>query len=378
MEYGVPKEIRDLEMRVGLTPAGVQALVQAGHTVYVERGAGTDSGFSDEVYRKNGATLVYSADEAYGRADVVVKVARPAAAEHHRFRFGQTILSFFHLPVSSRDLYEALVKSKITAISYETIQEDDGTLPVLLPLSEAAGRLAPVIAGQLLMKTHGGRGTLLSGIPGVSPAAVAILGAGVLGFNAVRAFLGVGAQVTVLDKNIRTLRHIDDMFAGQANTLLANSYNIGRVADFADVLVICVLSPGQRAPILVPRDVVARMRPGSVIIDFSIDQGGSCETSRPTTLRDQTYIEEQVIHHCVPNVTALVARTSSYAITNAALPYLLAVGQHGLPDVFRELRPLARGVNLYEGCLAHPGVAAGLNQEVDANLPDYLLVGGVA
>lgn len=367
MEFGVPKEVRELEMRVGLTPAGVLALVQAGHTVYVECDAGAGAGFGDEVYRRVGAQIVYSAAEAYGRADVVPKVTRPAAQEHALFRSEQVILSFFSLAVASSDLLEALVAQQITAIGYETIEEEAGFLPVLSPTSEVAGRLAPVIAGQLLMNSGGGRGVLLSGIPGVPSAAVVILGAGVLGYNAARAFVGLGAQVTVLDKDIKKLAQIDrdGILRGRVTTMLSNEYNIRRTVAFADVLVGCVLAPGRRTPLLVSREMVRQMTPGAVIIDFSIDQGGCIETSRPTTLRDQTYVAEGIIHHCVPNIGATVARTASHALTNAALPYLLALGDYGLPGVFRQEKALAKGVNLYRGQLVHPAVAAALGRQVD-------------
>ncbi len=365
MEIGVPKEVRDLEMRVGLTPAGVLALVRAGHTVYVERGAGNGAGFSNEDYRGAGAQIVYSATEAYGRADVVVKMTRPVAAEHSLFRPGQAILSFLHLATASADLYEALVERGITAIAYEMIQEEDGRLPVLLPMSEVAGRLAPVIAGRLLMNNGGGRGILLNGIPGVPPAAVVIMGGGMLGTNAARSFLGLGAQVTILDHDVRKLQHLDDMFAGRVTTMLANEYNLQRSVEFADVLVGCVRVRGRRAPVLVTREMVHRMRPGSVIIDFSIDQGGCVATSRPTTLRDQTYTEEGVIHHCVPTITATVARTASHALTNAALPYLLSLATYDLPAALEHTQALRQGVNLYQGRLVHVDIAAALGRKLE-------------
>lgn len=366
MEYGIPKEIRDLEMRVGLTPAGVNALRRAGHRVYVERGAGTGAGFLDEAYLNAGAELVYSAAELYGRSEAIVKVTRPTAEEHQHFRQGQLIIAFFHLPVSSPDLPKVLIEKEITAIAFEMIQEDDGLRPVLLPMSEIAGRLAPIIAGQLLMTENGGRGTLLSGIPGVPAAAVVILGAGVLGLNAARAFLGSGAQVTVLDNDMRPLRRVDEIFAGCVTTMIASEYNIRRTTQFADVLVGAVLEPGQRAPVLVNRDMLAAMRPGTVLLDFSIDQGGCIETSRPTTLRAPTYVEEGVIHHCVPNVTAAVARTTSHAITNAAFPFLLHL--EDLPARLQDQPALARGVNLLRGKLVNPQVAAQQGKATEGNL----------
>lgn len=366
MEFGVPKEIRDLEGRVGLTPAGVTALVGAGHTVYVERGAGAGAGFSDGAYVESGAQMVYSAAEVYGRSDAVVKVTRPTQQEHEYFRQGQLLLAFLHLPVSSPDLPRVLIEKEITAIAYEMIEEDDGLRPVLLPMSEIAGRMAPILAGQLLMTERGGRGTLLSGIPGVPPAAVVILGAGVLGANATRAFLGCGAQVTVLDHDIRPLRRVDELFAGRITTMLASDYNIRRTTQYADVLVGAVLQPGRRAPILVSRQMVSEMRPGTVLLDFSIDQGGCVETSRPTTLRAPTYVEEEVIHYCVPNVTAAVARTTSHAITNAALPYLLSLDN--LPAQLGQPTALVRGVNLMRGKLASRQVAAALGMEFDGRV----------
>ncbi len=377
MEFGVPREIRDLETRVGLTPAGVHSLVSAGHTVYVEKGAGLGSGFSDERYRDYGAKLVYSADEAYGRADVVVKVSRPTAREHGRFRDGQTILSLLHLSVASRDLLQALTQSHITAVAFEMVQEDDGAFPVLQPLSEGAGRLAPIIAGRLLTTLNGGRGTLLSGVSGVPSAEVAVIGAGTLGTYAVRSFLGLGAQVAALDSRVWRLRRLDELFDGRVTTMVASEYNLERIAEYADVIVICVHTAARRAPILLTREMVRKMRPGSVIIDFAIDQGGAAETSRPTTLRDQTYVEEGVIHFCVPNVTALVGRTISHALTNAIVPLLLEIAQFGLPAVFAANTSLARGLNVYEGRLAHPDVADALGLEIDEDLPEFLRIGGV-
>jgi alanine dehydrogenase len=353
MEFSVPKEVRDLEMRVGLVPAGVQALTQAGQTVYVERNAGAGAGFRDEEYRRAGATIVHSPVEAYGRADIVLKVTRPSAREHPFFRPGQAIFSFLHLSVSSPDLCQVMLDQGMTAVAYELVEDEDGIRPLLLPMSEITGRLAPIIAGQLLMSTHngGGRGALLSGIPGVPAAAVIIIGGGVLGSNAARAFLGLGAQVTILDQDIAKLQRIDEVYNGRVTTMLSNDYNLKRVVEFADVLVGAILTPGRRAPLLVSRDMVRRMRPGSAIIDFAIDQGGCIETSRPTTLRDQTYVEEHVIHHCVPNITAAVARTASHALSNAVQPYLLAVAAHGLDGALNLQPALRRGLAVCQGKL---------------------------
>lgn len=369
MEFGIPKEVRDLESRVGLTPAGVSTLVRRGHTVYVEKNAGVAAGFSDEIYRHSGANIVYSAAEVYGRADAVVKVTRPTSAEHKLFRPGQTIIAFLHMAVASPDFLVALSDREITAIAAEMIAEPNGDRPILVPMSEVAGRLAPVIAGQLLMTTSGGRGTLLSGLPGVPRGVAAIIGAGVLGTNAARAFLNMGAQVVVLDSAIQRLQHMDEIFNGRVTTMLSSNYNLRRVTEFADVVVGAILTPGHRAPVLITEEMVQRMRPGAVFIDFSIDQGGCSETSRPTTLRDQTYVVGDVVHFCVPNVTAAVARTTSYALTNSLLPYLLGLSEHGILGMLAQQPSLATGIILYQGKLAHPEVAHALGREVEIALP---------
>jgi alanine dehydrogenase len=368
MEFGVPTEIRDRERRVALTPSGVLSLKRAGHTVYIEHEAGAEAGFADDEYRDAGGQIVYSAAEAYGRADVVVKVARPTAEEHDLFRRGQTIFSFFYLPVASSDIIHALEERQVTAIAFEMIQEDDGRQTVLLPTSEVAGRLAPIIAGRMLMNDRGGRGVLLSGIPGVPPAAVVVIGAGVLGTNAARSFLGMRAEVTVLDRDLQRLQALDDLLDGRATTMLSNNYNIRRAVAFADVLIGAVQTPGGRSPILVTEEMVKRMRPGSLIIDFSINSGGCVETSRPTTLRDPIYVTHGVIHHCVPNITSSVARTASYALNNAALPYLRAIGELGRTRVIQEMPAMRRGVNLYEGKLANPDIAAALGRPLEVEL----------
>lgn len=325
MKYGIPKEVRDMETRVGLTPAGVQSVVQAGHMVYVERGAGTAAGYTDEDYRRAGGEIVYSAAEAYGRADVVCKIARPTADEHSLFREGQTLFAFLSLSSASADLREALASKNITAVAYERIQAADGTRPILLPASEIAGRLAPIIAGSLLM-SDAGRGVLLGGLPGIPPAAVVILGAGVLGTNAAQAFLGAGAEVVVLDKDVQHLRHLEKALHGRVTTMYASEYQISRAILFADVLVGAVATVGERAPLLVSEELVRAMRPGTIILDYAIDEGGCVATSRPTTRRNPTFVVHDVIHYCVPNITAAVGRTTSQAITHAALPYLLAAG----------------------------------------------------
>ncbi len=349
MDFGVPKEVRESENRVGLTPAGVHALVEAGHRVYIERGAGLGAGFSDENYRAVRAEIVYSAEEAYGRVDVIAKVARLKEEEYGYLQSGQAVLSFLHLAVASLDLAESLQSHRITAIAYEMIQTDDGKRPVLAPTSEVAGRLAPMIAGECLKSVKGGRGILISGIAGVPPAAVVIFGAGVVGRSAARAFLGLRAQVTLLDSDYTQLEACDREFCGRVMTLHATPYNIDRVVRFADVIIGAVLVPGQRAPILLTRAMLKTMRPRAVFIDFSIDQGGCAETSRPMTLRDPTYVVDDVIHYCVPNAPALVARTASHALTNAALAYLLEIAQRGVDAAIEENPALQRGTQMRHG-----------------------------
>jgi alanine dehydrogenase len=368
MEFGVPKEVRVLEKRVGLTPAGVAALTAAGHRVYIEHNAGAGAGFRDEHYENVDGKIVYSAAEAYGRADVVVKVARPTQQEHKLFRDGQTILAFFHLTVASPDLHAALGRHAITAIAYEVMQDADGMLPILMPMSEVAGQLAPIYAGQLLTIPQGGRGILLGGLPGVARSIVVIVGAGTLGRSAARAFVGIGAQVLVLDIDVRKLRVVDEMFAGKVSTMIANEYNLNRIVGFTDVLLGAVLKPGERAPILITRQMVQKMRGGSLIMDFSIDLGGCVETSRPMSLSDPTFVAEGVIHFCVPNLPAVVARTSSHALTNAVQPYLLRLAEGGLEYALGELPALYQGVKLYQGKIASQRLARSLGRVVELDL----------
>lgn len=368
MNFGIPKEIRSHEYRVGLTPAAVDSLVRGGHKVFVETNAGKHAGFKNEDYQAMGAQVVYTPQEAYGRADVVVKVGRPAEAEYQYFNPQQVIFSFLHLAVASPDLLTALQTQKITAIGYETMEMDDGTLPVMITTSEIAGRLAPAIAGGLLSSVHGGRGILLAGVPGTPPAAVVILGAGVLGFHAARSFHNLGAQVTVLDVDFRALQRIDALLGGRVTTMFANPHNIAKTVAFADVLVCTAATPGGKAPTLVTREMLKKMPRRAVILDLAINSGGNVETSRPTELGNPSYIEEEVIHYCVPNVPSRVARTGSHSLSNAILPYLLEMGRLGIPEAFKSMPELRRGVNTFEGKLAHPLVAEALGKKVEAKI----------
>ena len=368
MNIGIPRERRVEEHRVGLTPAGVELLTAAGHTCYVESDAGRGAGFSDVDYERAGARIVYAPQEVNGRADLVLKVDRPTAEEVEWLCEGATLMGFLHLAAGRRDRVEALLAKQITAIAYETVQNDDGSLPVLAPLSQMAGQMAPQVAAGLLQNDRGGKGILLGGVPGVPPAEVVIIGSGTLGTAAARAFLGAGASVYVLDKDLARLQHLDEKCApgGRLITLVAHPFNIRKVIQFADVLVGAILVPGERAPIVVTREMVRSMKPRSVILDISIDQGGCVETSHPTTHRDPTFVEEKVTHYCVPNMTAVVARTATHAFNNAAWSFIQAIANIGLDAALDRLPALRRGVATRSGRIVNPALAASLGvQEAD-------------
>jgi alanine dehydrogenase len=358
MNIGIPKERRELELRVGLTPYGVELLTRAGHVCYVEEQAGLGAGFTDYHYEKAGGRVVYSGEEVYGRADLVLKAVRPTEEELGWLREGQTIAGFLHLAAARHRRVEVMLEKRITAIAYETIEEDDGTLPVLRTMSEVAGRMAPQLAATFLQSNHGGRGVLLSGVPGIPPARVVIIGAGVLGTNAARTFLGLRADVFVLDRNLERLRELDREFDGRFTTMVAYPFNIARVARFAEVLIGAVLTPGARAPIVVTRDMVRSMKKGAVILDFSIDQGGCVETSRLTTLRDPIFIEEGVVHFCVPNVPGAVPRTATHAFNNAVWPAVRHIADVGMRQAVEDMPALARGIAVQDGKIINEALAA--------------------
>ncbi|MDY7076166.1 MAG: alanine dehydrogenase [Chloroflexota bacterium] len=357
MNIGIPKERRDLERRVGLTPYGVELLTRAGHTCYVEKDAGAGAGFTDYHYERSGGRIVYSGEEVYGRANLVLKAVRPTEEELDWLQEEQILAGFLHLAAAHRRKVEVLLEKRITAIAYETIEEEDGTLPVLRTMSEVAGRMAPQLAATFLQSDHGGRGVLLSGVPGIPPARVAILGAGVLGTNAARTFLGLGADVFVLDRNLERLREIDREFNGRITTMVAYPFNVARVARFAEVLIGAVLTAGARAPIIVTREMVSSMKKGAVILDFSIDQGGCVETSRLTTLRDPVFIEEGVVHFCVPNVPGSVPRTATHAFNNAVWPALRYLAEVGIERAIEDLPALARGIAVKDGKIVNLALA---------------------
>ncbi len=356
MIVGVPREIKDGESRVALTPAGADALVRAGHRVLVETAAGLGSGFSDQEYRQAGARIVREAARLWERSQLVVKVKEPLPEEYCFLRPELVLLTYLHL-ASSRGLTEALLRSGVTALGYETVQRADGSLPLLIPMSEVAGKLAPQIGAHCLEKAQGGRGVLISGVPGVPPAEVVIIGCGAVGVNAAKVALGMGASVTMLDINHDRLKYLDDILQDRVVTVYSNPYNIARSVAYADLLIGAVLIPGARAPHLVAEEMVKGMKPGAVIVDVSVDQGGCVETTRPTSHSDPTYVRHGIVHYAVPNMPGLVPRTSTFALTNATLPYILFLAERGLDAALAENAALAAGLNVRAGEITHPAVA---------------------
>ncbi|MCA1899479.1 MAG: alanine dehydrogenase [Chloroflexi bacterium] len=352
MNIGIPKESRPFEYRVGLSPAGVEILIQRGHRVFVEHDAGALTGFSDRDYESVGAKLVFSPEESFGRADLILKVSRPTQQEVNWMRPGSTLAGFLHLASTRQDRIDALLEKKITAIAYEQIQTPDGCLPILRTFSQMGGTMAAQIAARLLQNNWGGRGILLGGVAGVPPAEVVILGAGVVGTSAAQMFMAMGAHVTVLDSSLTALQRIWERLPGVV-TKVATKRNIETSILYADVLVGAVLVPGQRAPILVTREMVRSMKPRSVIMDVSIDEGGCIETSRPTTHEHPVYIEENILHYCVPNITGAVARTATHAFVNVAMDYILEIADKGAERAIAENPAIATGVNTHAGEMRH-------------------------
>lgn len=356
MVIGVPKEIKDHEYRVSLTPDGASTLCQKGHEIWLEPSAGLGSEFSDDEYRKAGVSIAGSKEEVFEKADLILKVKEPLLSECHLFRPGQVLFTYLHL-ASLPDVTKALLSSKVTAIAYETTESKDGSLPMLKPMSEIAGRMSVQIGAQYLEKIHGGRGVLLGGVPGTEPGKVVVLGAGIVGSSATRIAVGMGAQVTVINLDIEQLRYLDDQYQGRVVTRVVSSATIEEAVCSADLVIGAVLVPGAKAPKLVSRSLVARMKPGAVIVDVSVDQGGCVETTRPTTHSEPVYVVDGVVHYCVANMPGIVPRTSTYALTNATLPYLLRLASDGVDRAIRSDPGLAKGVNLKDGKVAHPGVA---------------------
>lgn len=352
MNIGIPKESRPFEYRVGLSPAGVEILTQRGHRVFVEHDAGALTGFSDRDYESVGAKLVFSPEESFGRADLILKVSRPTQQEMNWIRPGVTLAGFLHLASTRQDRIDVLLEKKITAIAYEQIQSPDGSMPILRIFSQMGGAMVAQIAARLLQNNWGGRGILLGGVAGVPPAEVVILGAGVVGTSAAQMFTAMGAHVTVLDSSLAALQRIWERFPGVV-TKVATKRNIETSILYADVLVGAVLVAGQRAPILVTREMARSMKPRSVIMDVSIDEGGCVETSRPTTHEHPVYIEENILHYCVPNITGAVARTATHAFVNVAMGYILEIADKGAERAIAENPAIAAGVNIYAGEMRH-------------------------
>src|SRR5689334_7245009 len=356
MIIGVPKEIKDHETRVGLVPSGVTALREAGHDVLVETHAGEGSSLTDREYMQAGAHILEHASEVWKKADLVVKVKEPQTSECDYFRPGLALFTYLHL-APLPELTNRLLDAKVNGIAYETIRETDGSLPLLTPMSEVAGRMAVQVGAQYLEAPNGGRGILLGGVPGVAPANVVVLGGGVVGTNAAKVALGMGAHVTIIDRNLNRLRELDDIFNGQVVTLASNAWTIGENLKFADLVIGSVLIPGASAPKVVRREMIANMRRGSVVVDVAIDQGGCFETSHPTTHTEPIYFVDGVLHYCVSNMPAAVPHTSTFALTNATFPYLLELANLGLEGACEHHPALREGVNTYNGYVTHGGVA---------------------
>ena len=356
MIIGVPKEIKNNEYRVSLIPVGVEMLRQAGHSVYIEKGAGVGSGLTDQDYIDSGAVILNSRDEIYSRAELIVKIKEPLPSEYNLLREGQIVFTYFHF-AANRELTEMMLKRKIIAFAYETLQLEDGELPCLTPMSEVAGRMAVQEGAKYLEEPMQGRGILLGGVPGVSPAEVVILGAGVVGSNACKAAAGLGAKVTILDTNLHRLRYLDEIMPPNVCTLMSNAHTIRESVLKADLVISSVLIRGAKAPCLIDKKLVSQMKQGAVIVDVAIDQGGSVETSRPTTHDNPTYVVDGVVHYCVTNMPGAVARTSTYALTNATLPYILLVANNGYAKCIKEFYPLKRALNMCKGDLILKEVA---------------------
>jgi len=357
---GVPKEIKDNEYRVSLTPGGIECLVQAGHHVLVQEGAGEGSGFSDEEYSLKGAEVIQDPAKVWHDAEVVVKVKEPLPQECDYLREGLQLFTYLHLAANEK-LTRCLVEKGVTGIAYETVQLPNRSLPLLTPMSEVAGRMAVQIGAHYLERTCGGRGKLLGGVPGVLPSMVVIIGGGIVGTNAAQIALGMGAQVTIIDINADRLRYLSEVLHGNLITLSSNPHNIAEAVSRADLVIGAVLLPGAKAPNLVTREMISSMKPGSVVIDVAVDQGGCVETSHPTSHSDPTYLVDGVIHYCVANIPGAVPRTSTYALSNATLPYALRLANLGFLEAARRDPALAKGVNTHRGHITYEAVAETFN-----------------
>lgn len=362
MKIGLPKEIKDNEYRVGLTPAGVQALAHAGHDVYVQKTAGEGSGFSDEQYVKAGAQMLETADDVWQTGDMIVKVKEPVAPEYPRMRENQLLFTYLHL-APEFELTKQMLERKVTGVAYETITDAAGRLPLLTPMSEVAGRMSVQVGATYLEKMNGGRGILLGGVPGVPAANVVIIGGGIVGTEAAKMAVGLGAKVTIIDKNLDRLRELDDIFLSKVQTLASSRYAIEEAISHADLVIGAVLVVGAAAPKLVTRDMLHLIPQGAVLVDVAVDQGGCFETTHATTHSNPTYYEEGVLHYCVANMPGAVPRTSTFALTNATLPYALDLANKGFEQAIKDDAGLQEGVNTYAGKLTYEAVATSQNLE---------------
>ncbi|MBP8537669.1 alanine dehydrogenase [Streptomyces sp. MK37H] len=356
MKVGIPREVKNNEFRVAITPAGVHELVRGGHEVVIERSAGLGSSITDEEYTAAGAHILGTADEVWATADLLLKVKEPIAEEYHRMRKGQTLFTYLHL-AASRACTDALLESGTTAIAYETVETANRALPLLAPMSEVAGRIAPQVGAYHLMRSAGGRGVLPGGVPGVAAGRAVVIGGGVSGWNAAQIAIGMGFHVTLLDKDINKLREADRIFGNRVQTIASNAYELEKAVLEADLVIGAVLIPGAKAPKLVTNELVSRMKPGSVLVDIAIDQGGCFEDSRPTTHAEPTFEVHNSVFYCVANMPGAVPNTSTHALTNATLPYIVELANRGWRDALRRDAALAKGLNAHEGQVVYGPVA---------------------
>jgi len=362
MRVGIPKEIKNNEFRVAITPAGVKSLVEKGHQVFIEKNAGIGSAITDNDYIQAGAQIINDVKNIFVKSEMIVKVKEPLEVEYEYFKPGQILFTYLHLAANEK-LTKTLMNKKITSIAYETIQLKDGSLPLLTPMSEVAGRLSVQEGAHFLEKAQGGRGVLLGGVPGVKPGKVVIVGGGVVGLNAAKMAIGLGADVTIIEISAKRMAYIDDIFFGKIKTVTSNYYNILKEIKNADLVVGAVLIPGARAPKLVIEDMVKEMKIGSVIVDVAIDQGGCIETTYPTTHDDPIFVKHGVIHYSVANMPGAVAHTSTFALTNATLPYILQIANKGYKNALKEDKALTLGLNTYDGKLIYKAVAEALDMD---------------
>jgi alanine dehydrogenase len=356
MKIGVPKEIKQNENRVALTPSGAEILKSHGHTVFVETNAGLGSGFKNEDYIEAGAEMLPTAKAVFDAADMIMKVKEPIKQEYDLIRKGQVLFTYFHF-AANRELTDAMIKSRSVSIAYETVQRADHSLPLLIPMSEVAGRMAPQEGAKYLEKTMGGRGVLLAGVPGTEPGNVVVLGGGIVGTSAAKIAAGLGARVTIVDSNLYRLRYLDDMMPKNVSTMMSNPYNIRKLIKHADLVIGAVLIPGAKAPHLVTKEMLKDMKEGSVVVDVSVDQGGCIETCRPTTHENPTYVVDGVVHYCVANMPGAVPMTSTIALTNATLPYAVQLANDGYEKAISQNKELRLGLNVIDGTIVYQGVA---------------------